>query len=96
MVKDLDKIIADLQDLRAHAMDCDIHIVNKAKASMIRPREWDVIMCCIDGLVSKQIADRLHLAPRTIEGLKKNVLRKLECRCMIQAVALLFKKGILK
>ena len=50
----------------------------------LTPREKDVLRLACDGLTSRQIAERLWIAIKTVEAHRANVMRKTGCRNFAQ------------
>ncbi len=46
----------------------------------LSPREIEIIILFADGLIFKEIADRLFISPRTVEAHKNNILEKLQLK----------------
>ena len=53
---------------------------------LIRPSELGVVRLAIKGLANKEIAQKLGVSERTVEKHRHNVLVKLGCLNMAQAV----------
>lgn len=69
-----------MAELIAFALDeelPDSHGPSSYPAAGLSPRERDIAQCVADGLTNKEIADRLVLSVRTVEGHVAHVLRKL-------------------
>ena len=56
----------------------------------LSPRENEVVQLLCDGLSSKQIAARLHLAPKTVENHRYNIYRK----CHVESIAGLIRFAV--
>ena len=52
----------------------------------LTPREREVLNCLSRGEHSKTIAHDLQISPETLRTHRKNILKKLACRTMIQAI----------
>lgn len=59
-----------------------------ARLAQLTPQQFRVLMLIADGLLNKQIADRLGLAENTVKIHVTAVLSKLECRSRTQAAVL--------
>jgi DNA-binding NarL/FixJ family response regulator len=59
-------------------------------------REKEVIELCREGLLSKQIADRLYISPRTVDNHKNNIFRKLGINTTMEMVQYALKHGIIR
>lgn len=73
--------------------------VSKKKTAEVTPeftaQERRIIELCRDGLQSKQIADRLHISPRTVENHKNNIFKKLGINSTLEMVRYALKNGII-
>ena len=54
----------------------------------LSPREREVLLLVLDGLTSKEIAARLHIATRTVELHRVHVTRKMHAASLAELVAL--------
>jgi len=59
-------------------------------------QEKKIIELCRDGLLSKQIADKIGLSTRTVENHKTNIFRKLGINSTVEMVQFATKKGIIR
>lgn len=59
-------------------------------------REKEIIELCRDGLLSKQIADRLCISPRTVDKHKNNIFRKLGINNTMEMVQYALKHGVIR
>lgn len=59
-----------------------------ARFAQLTPQQFRVLMLMAEGLLNKQIADRLGLAENTVKIHVTGVLAKLECRSRTQAAVL--------
>ena len=59
-------------------------------------RERDVIMACRDGLMCKEIADKLGCSINTINTHKKRIFHKLGINTTLEMVQYALKKGIIR
>lgn len=55
-------------------------------------REREIALLCCEGLLSKEIADRLNISQRTVETHKNNIFRKLEINSTAELVELMKQK----
>ena len=55
----------------------------------LTPREREIALLCCDGLLSKEIADRLNISQRTVETHKNNIFRKLGINTTAELVELM-------
>jgi len=58
--------------------------------------EIEYILLRCEGLTNEEAARRMFRSPRTLDGYRDDILTKTGCRSMIQAVALLFRQGVIK
>ena len=72
------------------------HSEKRPEDSIFTPRELDVVVHCCDGLLSKEIADRLNISQRTVENHKANIFRKLGISTTVELVKYAIKAGIIK
>ena len=59
-------------------------------------REKDVIVACRDGLVGKEIAERLGISIHTVNAHKRNIFSKLGINNTMEMVQFAMKKGIIR
>ena len=59
-------------------------------------REKEIISLCRDGLLCKEIANRLHISPRTVDNHKGNIFKKLGINNTIEMVQYATKYGIIR
>lgn len=57
-------------------------------------REREVASLCAEGLLSKEIADRLNISQRTVETHKNNIFRKLDINSTAELVDLIHQGGV--
>lgn len=60
------------------------------------PREREIIHLCHQGLLSKQIADRLHISVRTVDTHKTHIFEKLGIKSMKEVVRYALEHGIIE
>ena len=65
------------------------------KDDSLSQREFDCLYWAAKGLTAKETANRLFIAPTTVNFYKQNVLRKLNCSSIAHAVYEAIKQGIL-
>ncbi|MDL2281668.1 response regulator transcription factor [Parabacteroides sp. OttesenSCG-928-G06] len=76
-----------------------IYVIKKQTAEVgpeFTDREKEIIGLCRDGLLSKQIADRLYISPRTVDNHKNNIFRKLGINNTMEMVQYALKNGIIR
>ncbi len=59
-------------------------------------REKEVFALLADGLISREIAERLCISPKTVESHKYNIMDKLEASSIAQLTKLAIKKGLIE
>ena len=58
-------------------------------------REREVLSLVADGLINKEVAERLHLASTTVRGHMQSVMRKLQVKSRTGAAVAGFRQGLL-
>jgi FixJ family two-component response regulator len=64
-------------DARARAAAAQVAVVERSRATLT-PRERAVHDLLLEGISSKQIAEKLRLSVRTVEGYRREVFRKMK------------------
>jgi two-component system response regulator FixJ len=64
-----------------------------ARIGGLTPRERDVLLLLVDGRPNKVIAHDLGISPRTVEIHRANVMEKLGCRSLAEAVRMAMTAG---
>jgi DNA-binding NarL/FixJ family response regulator len=59
------------------------------------PRETEVLQLICDGLVNREIGERLFLSEETVKSHVRHLLAKLQARSRAHAVAVGFRRGII-
>jgi RNA polymerase sigma factor (sigma-70 family) len=59
-------------------------------------REKEIFVLLADGLTPKEIADRLHISPKTVETHKYNIMAKLEVSSVAQLTKIAIKKNFIQ
>ena len=59
----------------------------KSAVEQLTPREIEVLRALADGLSSKEICDRLYIAPNTLRTHVQNIMSKLRVHSKLEAVA---------
>ncbi len=72
--------------LTAARSDADDKLARRL--AQLTPQQFRVLLCMADGLLNKQIADRLGLAGNTVKVHITAILKKLECYSRTQAAVL--------
>jgi DNA-binding NarL/FixJ family response regulator len=76
-----------------------IYVSKKGSAEQIAEftkQEKVIIELCREGLLSKQIADKLFISPRTVETHKKNIFSKLGINNTMEMVKYALENGIIR
>lgn len=60
----------------------------------LSPRERDVVKLIAEGLTTKQIAQQLHLSPRTVETHRRNIMEKLSMRGVADLTRYAIREGL--
>ncbi len=64
------------------------------KLAALSDREIDFVKAFALGLSHKEIADRLHISPRTVEVHKKNVMDKLQFKSDVDLIKFAIREGL--
>ena len=59
------------------------------------PREIEVLQLVSEGLVNREIGDKLFLSEETVKSHVRHILAKLQARSRAHAVAVGFRRGLL-
>ncbi len=62
----------------------------------LTPRELDVLRLMAEGLANKEIATRLYISQETVKSHVRHLLVKLPARSRAQAVAVGFRRGVIR
>ena len=75
-----------------------VRVVKKTAAvtEEFSEREREIILACRDGLLCKEIADRLGITVNTVNYHKKNIFSKLGINNTMEMVQYALKKGIIR
>ena len=65
----------------------------EGRVTALTPRERDVLRLLVNGRPNKVIAHELGISPRTVEIHRANVMEKLGCRSLAEAVRLALSAG---
>lgn len=66
-----------------------------ASAPRISARERQVLQLIAEGFTSARIADRLHLAPSTVEVHRRNIMRKLDLHSVADLTRYAIRNGLI-
>lgn len=65
-----------------------------SRAGLLSRREVEVLQCLADGMSTEEVAERLVLSPRTVQGHVQSILTKLEVRSKLEVVLHGLRHGI--
>ena len=68
----------------------------KVQEELFSSRELEIIRYCADGLMSKEIAEKLCISARTVEGHKLNIFRKMGITNTAELIKYSVRNGIVK
>jgi Response regulator containing a CheY-like receiver domain and an HTH DNA-binding domain len=77
----------------------DVYVAKKKTSvvsSEFTEREREIIYLCRDGLMCKEIADRLNISINTVNNHKKHIFQKLGINNTMEMVQFALKKGIVR
>ena len=60
----------------------------------LNERELDLLKLICTEMTFKEIADKMHLSPRTVDGYRDTLLEKLQCKSRVGLVIFAIKNGI--
>ncbi len=63
-------------------------------AHQLSPREREVVQLIAEGLSTKQIADKLHISPKTVETHRSRIMAKLDVHNVAQLIRYAIQQGI--
>lgn len=63
---------------------------------MITDKEKQLIKKVLEGKTSKEIAHELHHSKRTIEGIRRILMDKFNCKSLYEVIGICFRKGWVK
>jgi PAS domain S-box-containing protein len=87
-VEEVTELIGDERRRRANERD------DRRALADLTPRELEVLQLMADGLDSSQIAERLHISPRTERNHVAGILTKLPVHSRLQAVVFCLRHGV--
>jgi len=85
-----------MQIIREDFMNKNQPKVKVAQAVDITTREKEVLQLICEEYTTSEIADKLYISPRTVEGHRNNLLSKLGCRNMAGLVVNAIHLGLVK
>lgn len=68
----------------------------KESGNLFSEREMEVIKLCCDGYLSKEIANKLAISPRTVDNHKRNIFHKLGINSSLELVKYALTNDIIK
>lgn len=68
----------------------------KENGGLFSEREMEVIKLCCDGYLSKEIANKLDISPRTVDNHKRNIFQKLGINSSLELVKYALTNDIIK
>jgi DNA-binding NarL/FixJ family response regulator len=92
MVKpvDVNEFVVRARKLVARSLPADTHV-----ASLLTPRELEILYLLADGLEQQEIAERLQISSKTVATHIERVLHKLGARSRAKAIALAYQSGLM-
>jgi DNA-binding NarL/FixJ family response regulator len=72
------------------------HLQTSAEEIQLSERELDFIRLCCTELTYTEIADKMHLSPKTIDGYRAKLFERFELKSRVGLVLLAVKKGWLQ
>ena len=63
--------------------------------SGLTDRELDILRNLAAGKTSKQIGDELYISPHTVDTHRRNLLKKLDCRSVVELARFAYENGLL-
>ncbi|WP_408463616.1 response regulator transcription factor [Paraburkholderia sediminicola] len=77
---------------QAHAVRCELDAIH-LRVERLTPREREVMMLVVRGLLNKQVAEELGTAEKTIKVHRARVMAKMEVTSLAQLVRLVDRVG---
>lgn len=71
------------------------YTTHKSSLNNITVREMDILRNLATGKTSKEIGETLFISPHTVDTHRRNLLRKLECKSVVELTRFVFKHGLL-
>ncbi len=63
-------------------------------ASVLTPREREVLQLLVEGHAAKAIAERIHLGVKTVETHRRNIMEKLGLKSMVDLIKYAMREGV--
>lgn len=70
--------------------------LNNKEAVTLTERETEFIRLCVSEFTYKEIADKMKIAPRSVENYRENLFEKLQMKSRVGLVLFAIKNGIVK
>lgn len=67
-----------------------------ADFQLLTSRELEIIQLVADGLINKEIGDKLNISKRTVEVHRSNILNKISLKSFYAVVVMAYRMGIIK
>ena len=83
--RDIAILIRDITDAK----------LNKQNIAALTKREVEIIRACCDGLLGKEIAEKLHISLRAVNSHKTNIFNKLGLSTSVELVRFALEHGII-
>lgn len=64
------------------------------KTDKLSEREIEIIQLCVNGLRSKEIADKLNISNRTVEHHKERIFKKTGCKSVMELMKYAMQNGL--
>ena len=83
--RDIAILIRDISDAK----------LNKQNTAALTKREFEIIQACCDGLLGKEIAEKLNISLRAVNSHKTNIFNKLGISSSVELVRFSIEHGII-
>lgn len=83
--RDIAILIRDISDAK----------LNKQNTAALTKRELEIIQACCDGLLGKEIAEKLNISLRAVNSHKTNIFNKLGISSSVELVRFAIENGII-
>lgn len=88
---DVTKIVQSLIDENPAKLTTDD---KEEKTDKLSEREIEIIQLCVNGLRSKEIADKLNISNRTVEHHKERIFKKTGCKSVMELMKYAMQNGL--
>ena len=79
----------------AHIKDSHPKSMSRTNAPLLSPRETEVAILLVRGLINKEIADRMHISITTVITHRKNIMEKLHARSLSDVTVYAIMNGLI-